>query len=114
MPWNTQAARVIKTKYGAFWVEWTHWLRLNYEEKAGGPEQQCPIVYLISDPTIPGRTKCLLDGDGASLNPLAGGGLLQLEYDPDVFAAGTVHTILDNFAALLENAISAGVQSPGE
>lgn len=50
----------------------------------------------------------------ASLNPLAGGGLLQLEYDPDVFAAGTVHTMLDNFAALLENAASSGVQSPGE
>ena len=50
----------------------------------------------------------------ASLNPLAGGGLLQLEYDPDVFAADTVHTMLENFAALLENAVSAGVQSPGE
>lgn len=33
-----------------------------YEETAGRPEQQCPIVYLISDPTIPDRTKCLLDG----------------------------------------------------
>jgi amino acid adenylation domain-containing protein len=50
----------------------------------------------------------------ASLNPLAGGGLLQLEYDPDVFAAGTVQAILDSFAALLEKVTTSGVQSPGQ
>ena len=33
-----------------------------YEETAGRPEQESPIVYLISDPTIPDRTKCLLNG----------------------------------------------------
>jgi len=50
----------------------------------------------------------------ASLNPLSGGGLLQLEYDPDVFTAGTVQAMLDNFAALLEKVIASGVQSPGQ
>jgi amino acid adenylation domain-containing protein len=48
----------------------------------------------------------------ASFNPLAGGGLLQLEYDPDVFAARTVQAMLDNFAALLEKVAASGVQSP--
>lgn len=50
----------------------------------------------------------------ASFNPLAGGGLLQLEYDPDVFTASTVQTMLDNFAALLEKVSASGVQSPGQ
>ncbi|HET8890740.1 MAG TPA: amino acid adenylation domain-containing protein [Candidatus Angelobacter sp.] len=50
----------------------------------------------------------------ASFNPLSGGGLLQLEYDPEVFAADTLRAMLDNFAALLENAASSGVQSPRE
>jgi len=50
----------------------------------------------------------------ASLNPLAGGGLLQLEYDPEVFPAGTVQAMLDNFAALLEKVTTSGVQSPGQ
>ena len=50
----------------------------------------------------------------ASFNPLAGGGLLQLEYDPDVFAAGTVQAMLDNFAALLEKVAASGVQSPAQ
>ena len=48
----------------------------------------------------------------ASFNPLAGGGMLQLEYDPDLFAASTVQTMLDNFAALLEKVAASGVQSP--
>ncbi len=50
----------------------------------------------------------------ASLNPLAGGGVLQLEYDPDVFTAGTVQAMLDNFAALLEKVTASGVQSPDQ
>lgn len=50
----------------------------------------------------------------ASFNPLAGSGLLQLEYDPDVFTAGTVQTMLDNFVALLEKVTAPGVQSPGQ
>lgn len=50
----------------------------------------------------------------ASFNPLAGGGLLQLEYDPDVFAASTVQGMLDNFAALLEKVAASGVQSPAQ
>jgi non-ribosomal peptide synthetase component F len=50
----------------------------------------------------------------ASFNPLAGGGLLQLEYDPDVFTASTVQTMLDNFAALLEKVTNSTVQSPGQ
>ena len=50
----------------------------------------------------------------ASFNPLAGGGLLQLEYDPDVFTASTVQTLLDNFAALLEKVAASGVQSPAQ
>jgi amino acid adenylation domain-containing protein len=48
----------------------------------------------------------------ASFNPLAGGGLLQLEYDPDVLAASTVREMLDNFAAYLEKVAASGVQSP--
>jgi amino acid adenylation domain-containing protein len=50
----------------------------------------------------------------ASFNPLAGGGLLQLEYDPDVFVASTVQAMLDNFAALLEKVAASGVQSPAQ
>lgn len=50
----------------------------------------------------------------ASFNPLAGGGLLQLEYDPDVFAASTVQGMLDNFAAYLEKVTASGVQSPSQ
>ncbi|HEY2362190.1 MAG TPA: amino acid adenylation domain-containing protein [Candidatus Angelobacter sp.] len=50
----------------------------------------------------------------ASFNPLAGGGLLQLEYDPDVFAASTVQATLDNFVALLEKVAASSVQSPAQ
>ncbi|HEY2170032.1 MAG TPA: condensation domain-containing protein, partial [Candidatus Angelobacter sp.] len=50
----------------------------------------------------------------ASFNPLAGGGLLQLEYDPDVFTASTVQAMLDNFAALLGKVAASGVQSPAQ
>jgi hypothetical protein len=50
----------------------------------------------------------------ASFNPLAGGGLLQLEYDPDVFTAGTVQAMLDNFAAILKKATASSVLSPGQ
>jgi amino acid adenylation domain-containing protein len=47
----------------------------------------------------------------ASLNPLASGGLLQIEYDPEMFMAGTVQALLDNFAVLLENAASSIIQA---
>jgi hypothetical protein len=50
----------------------------------------------------------------ASLNPLAGGGQLQLEYDPDVFMASTVQAVLDNFAALLEKAADFSVQAQSQ
>lgn len=37
-------------------------VRTIYEETLRGPEQNCPIVHLLSDPTIPDRTECFLDG----------------------------------------------------
>jgi Condensation domain len=39
----------------------------------------------------------------ASVNPMTGGGTLQLEYDPEVFAASTIQSVLDHFASLLRN-----------
>lgn len=37
-------------------------LRTIYEESLTGPEQESPVVVLLSDPTVPDRTTCLLDG----------------------------------------------------
>ncbi len=37
-------------------------VRSIYEEAVSGPEQNCPIVFLLSDPTVPDRTECFLNG----------------------------------------------------
>jgi aspartate racemase len=42
-------------------------LKTIYEENAPEVEQEAPIVYLLSDPTIPDRTKGLLNGGESAL-----------------------------------------------
>jgi len=76
-----------------------------YEETAGRPEQQCPIVYLISDPTIPDRTKCLLDGTEHLLLEHFTSGMNKLESmgaTRIVVCCVTIHPLISCLAAHLQ------------
>jgi aspartate racemase len=76
-----------------------------YEETAGRPEQQCPIVYLISDPTIPDRTKCLLDGTEHLLLEHLTSGMNKLESmgaTRIVVCCVTIHPLISCLAARLQ------------
>ena len=81
-----------------------------YEETAGRPEQQCPIVYLISDPTIPDRTKCLLDRTEHLLLEYFTSGMNKLESmgaTRIVVCCVTIHPLISCLAAhLREKTIS--------
>lgn len=76
-----------------------------YEETAGRPEQQCPIVYLVSDPTIPDRTKCLLDGTEHLLLEHFTSGMNKLESmgaTRIVVCCVTIHPLISCLAAHLQ------------
>lgn len=76
-----------------------------YEETAGRPEQQCPIVYLISDPTIPDRTKCLLNGTEHLLLEHFTSGMNKLESmgaTRIVVCCVTIHPLISRLAAHLQ------------
>jgi aspartate racemase len=76
-----------------------------YEETAGRPEQQCPIVYLISDPTIPDRTKCLLDGTEHLLLEHFTSGMNKLESmgaTRIVVCCVTIHPLISSLTAHLQ------------
>lgn len=47
----------------------------------------------------------------ASFNPLSGYGVLQIEYDTEVFAAGAAGSALDRFASLLRDVAAVSSQS---
>jgi aspartate racemase len=49
-----------------------------YRETFSGREQQAPRVLLLSDPTIPDRTECLLNGDHEMLLERLAAGVGQL------------------------------------
>lgn len=49
-----------------------------YRETAGGKEQELPCVILLSDPTIPDRTECLLKGQSGVLLERFSAGLESL------------------------------------
>lgn len=75
-----------------------------YEETAGRPEQMCPIVYLISDPTIPDRTKCLLDGTEHLLLEHFTSGMNKLQSmgaGRIVVCCVTIHPLISRLAPLL-------------
>lgn len=75
-----------------------------YEETAGRPEQLCPIVYLISDPTIPDRTKCLLDGTEHLLLEHFTSGMNKLQSmgaSRIVVCCVTIHPLISCLAPLL-------------
>jgi len=76
-----------------------------YEETAGRPEQQCPIVYLVSDPTIPDRTKCLLDGTEHLLMEHFTSGMNKLESmgaTRIVVCCVTIHPLISGLAVHLQ------------
>lgn len=76
-----------------------------YEETAGRPEQECPIVYLISDPTIPDRTKCLLNGTEHLLLEHFASGINKLESlgaTRIVVCCVTIHPLIPRLAAHLQ------------
>ena len=77
-----------------------------YEETAGRPEQECPIVYLISDPTIPDRTKCLLDGTEHLLLEHFTSGMNKLESmgaTRIVVCCVTIHPLISCLSTHLQN-----------
>lgn len=79
-----------------------------YEETAGRLEQECPIVYLISDPTIPDRTRCLLDGTEHMLLEHFTSGLNKLESmgaTRIVVCCVTIHPLIRRLKAHLREKI---------
>jgi aspartate racemase len=76
-----------------------------YEETAGRPEQESPIVYLISDPTIPDRTKCLLNGTEHLLLEHLASGMEKLESmgaTKIVVCCVTIHPVISHLADPLQ------------
>lgn len=68
-----------------------------YRESVSGPEQESPVVILISDPTIPDRTECLLNGNDEVLvdRLCAGvGQLLSMGATKIVICCVTIHALL--------------------
>lgn len=79
-----------------------------YEEFGGGREQESPIVYMISDPTIPDRTECLKHGRedlllehfSSGINKLVGLGAARI-----VVCCVTIHPLIERLAAPLRGRI---------
>ncbi|MBZ5521921.1 MAG: amino acid racemase [Acidobacteriia bacterium] len=79
-----------------------------YEEHGGGREQESPIVYMISDPTIPDRTECLLNGTedllvehfSSGMNKLVAMGATRV-----VVCCVTIHPLIQRLAAPLQEKI---------
>src|SRR5436305_6814732 len=79
-----------------------------YEKNMGVKEQESPIVYLISDPTIPDRTECFLNGTqemllehfSSAIEKLAGLGV-----DRIVVCCVTIHPLVPRLPAYLQEKI---------
>jgi len=85
-------------------------LRTVYQCWAGEREQDAPVVYLISDPTIPDRTECLLHGrDRELVTKLSTviSRLSLLDVTDVVICCITVHYLLDR----LPEGVARGVIS---
>jgi aspartate racemase len=97
-------------------------VRTVYEETVSGPEQNCPIVVSISDPTIPDRTEYLLSGREDILLEIFSkniGQLISMGATKIVVACFTIHPLISRLpeamrspiVSLVELALEAAAES---
>lgn len=98
-------------------------VRTIYEETVSGPEQNCPIVLLLSDPTLPDRTQCWLKGEEDLLLEMFSrnvGQLVSLGATRIIIACFTIHPLLprlpvswqEKIISLVDLALEAVMESP--
>ena len=96
-----------------------------YGERVNGPEQEAPTVILLSDPTMPDRTSCLLDGrQDVLLERFAGGieSLISMGATRIVVCCVTIHSLIPllpstwqaKIVSLLELTLLSVLQSPSK
>jgi aspartate racemase len=97
-------------------------VRTVYEETVSGPEQNCPIVVSISDPTIPDRTEYLLSGREDILLEIFSkniGQLISMGATKIVVACFTIHPLISRLpeagrkriVSLVDLALEAAAES---
>jgi aspartate racemase len=93
-----------------------------YRDNVNGPEQESPAVILISDPSIPDRTECLLEGNSRLLLQRLDAGIEKLIYmgaTSIVICCVTMHALLsklperrrERVVSLLDLALTAVLAS---